>query len=65
VTYLIGEWWQANLAMGATLFAAGVGVFGLGWWVLRGDGINRHRHAPGAEEEAAPPRQALTDDQAH
>jgi len=55
VVYLIGEWWQANLMMGGAFIVAAVGVAGLGWWVLRGDGINRHDHAPGAEEE--PPSQ--------
>ena len=57
MVYLIGEWWQANLMMGGAFIVAAVGVAGLGWWVLRGDGINRRRDAPGAEQE--PPPQGL------
>jgi hypothetical protein len=56
VVSLIGEWWQANLMMGGAFVVAGVGVFALGWWVLRGDGINRQGHSPGAEQETAPPQ---------
>ncbi len=55
MVYLIGEWWQANLMMGGAFIVAAAGVAALGWWVLRGDGINRHGHAPGAEQEAPPP----------
>jgi hypothetical protein len=55
VVYLIGEWWQANLMMGGAFIVAAVGVAALGWWVLRGDGINRQGHAPGAEQEPPPP----------
>jgi hypothetical protein len=55
VIYLIGEWWQANLAMGGAFIVAAAGVVGLGWWVLRGDGINRDAEAPGAEQEPPPP----------
>jgi hypothetical protein len=61
VVYLIGEWWQANLMMGGAFIVAAVGVAALGWWVLRGDGINRHGDAPGAEQEPPPP-QALGED---
>jgi hypothetical protein len=64
VGYLIGEWWQANLMMGGAFIVAAAGVLALGWWVLRGDGINRHSHAPGAEQEP-PPEYGLSDGQAH
>ena len=57
MVYLIGEWWQANLMMGGAFIVAALGVAGLGWWVVRGDGINRHGAAPGAEQE--PPPQGL------
>jgi hypothetical protein len=57
VVYLIGEWWQANLMMGGAFIVAATGVAALGWWVLRGDGINRQAEAPGAEQE--PPPQGL------
>jgi hypothetical protein len=64
VSYLVGEWYQANILMGAAFVVAGVGVTLLGWWVLRGDNINRHAEAPGAEEEPAP-GPAVSDEQAH
>jgi hypothetical protein len=54
VLRLIGEWYQANLMMGGAFVVAAVGVGVLGWWVLRGDSINRRQEAPGAEEEPAP-----------
>ena len=37
----IGEWVTAWLAMSITFLVAGLGVVGLGWWVLRGDARNR------------------------
>jgi hypothetical protein len=47
VLFLVGEWVPAWLFMSLALFVALGGVFGLGWWVLRGDARNR------AAEEAA------------
>ncbi len=41
MTYLIGEWVPAWLAMSVTFLVAALGVAGLGWWVLRGDARNR------------------------
>lgn len=38
---LAGEWVPAWLAMSITFVVALLGVAGLGWWVLRGDAINR------------------------
>jgi hypothetical protein len=64
VLYLVGEWYQANLMMGGAFIVAAVGVAALGWWVLRGDSINRQREAPGVEEEPAP-EPAVRDEQAH
>jgi hypothetical protein len=46
---LAGEWIPAWLAFSITFLIAALGVAGLGWWVLRGDAINR------AAEEAAEP----------
>jgi hypothetical protein len=43
--------------MGGAFIVAATGVAALGWWVLRGDGINRQAEAPGAEQE--PPPQGL------
>jgi len=47
VVFLAGEWVPAWLAMSIAFLVAGLGVAGLGWWVLRGDARNR------AGEEAA------------
>jgi len=41
VVFLAGEWVPAWLAMSITFLVAGLGVVGLGWWVLRGDARNR------------------------
>jgi hypothetical protein len=38
---LAGEWVPAWLYMSITFLVAGLGVVGLGWWVLRGDARNR------------------------
>lgn len=38
---LVGEWVPAWLWMSMTFLVATLGVVGLGWWVLRGDAINR------------------------
>lgn len=53
--FLTGEWPLATAAVIFTFLVAGSGVFGLGWWVLRGDRLN-HRaepggHYPGESEE--------------
>lgn len=39
--FLAGEWVNAWLFMSITFLVAGIGVAGLGWWVLRGDARNR------------------------
>ena len=49
VVLLAGEWVPAWLWMSMTFLVAGLGVVGLGWWVLRGDAINRK-----AEESVQP-----------
>jgi hypothetical protein len=41
VEFLAGEWVPAWLGMSITFLVAGLGVAGLGWWVLRGDSRNR------------------------
>ncbi|TAN35009.1 hypothetical protein EPN29_01455 [bacterium] len=41
MVFLAGEWVPAWLAMSLTLLVASLGVVGLGWWVLRGDALNR------------------------
>jgi hypothetical protein len=42
---LAGEWVGAWLEMSITFLVAALGVAGLGWWVLRGDRINRAAEA--------------------
>ena len=39
--FLAGEWVGAWLFMSLAFLVAVIGVTGLGWWVLRGDAINR------------------------
>jgi hypothetical protein len=41
VILLVGEWVPAWLGLSATFLVAGLGVVGLGWWVLRKDKLNR------------------------
>ncbi|MDQ6879491.1 MAG: hypothetical protein M3082_17705 [Candidatus Dormibacteraeota bacterium] len=50
---LIGEWVPAWLYMSVTFLVASLGVVGLGWWVLRGDALNRAAETE-AEEAATP-----------
>jgi hypothetical protein len=52
VTYLAGEWWTANIGFGLVLLVAGLGCVGLGWWVIRGDRLNRAREIAELEEAA-------------
>lgn len=48
---LVGEWVPANLLFGAAFLVAVGGVIALGWYVMRGDRLNRvHLPAAGAEE---------------
>jgi hypothetical protein len=59
VILLAGEWVAAWLAMSVTFLVASLGVVGLGWWVLRGDALNRAGEAevsssPAEHEEASP-----------
>ena len=42
---LAGEWVPAWLYMSITFLVASLGVVGLGWWVLRGDALNRAAEA--------------------
>ena len=48
-----GEWVPAWLFMSITFLVASLGVVGLGWWVLRGDALNRAAETE-AEEAAKP-----------
>jgi hypothetical protein len=48
-----GEWVSAWLEMSITFLVASLGVVGLGWWVLRGDRLNRAADTK-AETDAAP-----------
>ncbi len=41
MVYLAGEWVPAWLGMSITFLVAGLGVVGLGWWVLRSEARNR------------------------
>ena len=52
VVFLAGEWVPAWLGMSVTFLVAGLGVVGLGWWVLRKDKLNRAAEEP-AERSGA------------
>jgi hypothetical protein len=58
---LAGEWVGAWLEMSITFLVAALGVVGLGWWVLRGDRINRA--AETSLETPAPPEHKETHSQ--
>jgi hypothetical protein len=50
VVFLAGEWVPAWLWMSIAFLVATLGVVGLGWYVLRGDALNRAaEEAPGSE----------------
>jgi hypothetical protein len=60
VVFLAGEWVPAWLAMSIAFLVAALGVAGLGWWVLRGDALNR-----AGEEAAEAAATASTKKEAH
>ena len=41
MVFLAGEWVNGWLWMSLAFLVAVIGVSGLGWWVLRGDALNR------------------------
>jgi hypothetical protein len=45
-----GEWVPASLFMGLAFLVAALGVVGLGWYVMRGDSLNRRLERPSAED---------------
>ncbi len=38
---LLGEWWQSNAMFGGVFVVVAIFVFGLAWYVMRGDRLNR------------------------
>jgi hypothetical protein len=48
-----GEWVPAFVGMGLAFLVAASGVIGLGWWVLRGDRLNREHEAVETTSEGA------------
>jgi hypothetical protein len=46
VLLAIGEWVPASMLLGLAFLVAALGVAGLGWYVLRGDRLNRLQGAP-------------------
>jgi hypothetical protein len=53
VLFLAGEWVPAWLWMSLAFLVAVTGVIGLGWWVLRGDALNRAGEEAALEGEGA------------
>jgi hypothetical protein len=61
VILLAGEWVGAGLGLSISLLVASLGVVGLGWWVVRGDALNRAaeteaENAANPEHEEAHPK---------
>lgn len=46
----IGEWPFASIFMGLAFLVAALGVVGLGWYVMRGDSLNRRIEHPSVDE---------------
>ena len=53
MVFLAGEWVPAWLGMSVAFLVAGLGVVGLGWWVIRGDARNRAAEDATLETESA------------
>ena len=53
--WLAGEWVGAWLGMSITFLVAGLGVVGLGWWVLRKEAMNRTAEEAAERAESRPP----------
>lgn len=49
----VGEWVNSNILFGLVFLISGIGVVGLGWWVMRGDRLNRAALEAEPVEEAA------------
>jgi hypothetical protein len=47
-----GEWVPAGVGLALAFLVASGGVIGLGWWVLRGDRLNRAAEPPDPPEGA-------------
>jgi hypothetical protein len=54
VILLIGEWIPAWGWMSLAFLVATLGVFGLGFWVLRGESLNRRFEDTSSEESTSP-----------
>lgn len=37
----VGEWVNSNILFGLVFLVASLGVVAIGWWVIRGDRLNR------------------------
>jgi hypothetical protein len=55
---LYGEWVSSNLGLGAVFVLVLLGATALGWWVVRGDRLNRQtlEEPPPGPEEGRPER---------
>jgi hypothetical protein len=50
----VGEWVNSNILFGLVFLISALGVVGIGWWVIRGDRLNRAVLEGQAAEPAAP-----------
>jgi hypothetical protein len=50
----VGEWVNSNILFGLVFLISALGVVGIGWWVIRGDRLNRAVLERQAAEPPAP-----------
>jgi hypothetical protein len=50
----VGEWVNSNILFGLVFLISALGVVGIGWWVIRGDRLNRAVLESQAAEPPAP-----------
>jgi hypothetical protein len=57
----VGEWVNSNILFGLVFLISALGVVGIGWWVIRGDRLNRAVLESQVAEQAAPDATAAGD----
>lgn len=54
----IGEWPIALIGLALVFLVAALGATGLGWWVMRGDALNRRIQHLDSGDQASGPEEA-------